>query len=362
MVMTSLWTYRIFRSAETYKDLPQLLDGISFKHEHRHVSVTVGEVPDEILGAKCSALYFLGRLSDPKKVESDYSAPDDWRTKGRIYVCIKVEERSDISVGSGKDESEDWWFDFDSARRAADSSREARNRTLDLATGVLAGLLGPEILSEFIEESGILVRCGPNVSRPIPLFSVGQARVSVQKPFESLDLGDLKSVQSYFPKSGKSPASSIGRWISLVLGERDPFKRLMWAYAGIDMCVNKVLGSIRGDIAERIRFEDEGGSILSGLAVRELIWPLPSDSSGNPARDPDRGIIFKFAAVALTFFPKTANEDIEKFKEVNKYRNGVHGTGEFDADGPVEVAVELFVRYAPEVIRRLTGMDRSEPA
>ncbi|MCE7011827.1 hypothetical protein LWC34_54785 [Kibdelosporangium philippinense] len=72
----------------------------------------------------------------------------------------------------------------------------------------------------------------------------------------------------------------------------------------------------------------------------------------EPSRDPYRNMVFYFAAVALACSPQTANEDVKIFKQLQKFRNNIHGSyiHEEAAENFSHDALDLLTRYAPAVM------------
>jgi hypothetical protein len=142
------------------------------------------------------------------------------------------------------------------------------------------------------------------------------------------------------PEKDRTGLIRASRFAMVQVREKDTFKRFLWCYAGLELIANKLYGRLKPKLARalHIKIDDE---YAHGFAVEQLVWPAPHDSSS----DPWRSILFKFSVLAVCLSPATADRDVEKFKEVNIYRNGIHGSLAFPLKPPTDVAIELFDRY-----------------
>lgn len=127
--------------------------------------------------------------------------------------------------------------------------------------------------------------------------------------------------------AGRS-ALAVGRWVSRMYEESDPFKGFLWAYAGLEVAINKTLSQVdRNRVTDALSRAGGDAPISGGPCIRELIWPSAfKESQGtDPARDPQRNLSFGFAMLSLLTDPKRADEDVATFKSLQAFRNRIHG-------------------------------------
>jgi len=142
---------------------------------------------------------------------------------------------------------------------------------------------------------------------------------------------------------------SLGRWFSAASNEVDPFKRFMWAYAGLEVLASKAESLFRDDIIAQISSAPAQG--LTAMSARQLLYPVPSDD----AKDPWRSIVFKFAALTVALGGESTDRDLEQFVRINKFRNRIHGQriDEDLAETEASIAVDLLRKYGPKIAKRL---------
>lgn len=130
-----------------------------------------------------------------------------------------------------------------------------------------------------------------------------------------------------------------GRWLALSLGEKDPVRRFLFAYCGLETLANKVISLWRATLIESLSKE------LHDVRVAELLWPNAQDD-----QYPYRNLAFTFAATATLVSRESAKADTAIFHMIGKTRNNLAHGGVEDLDAlPHAEAVTLLQRYVRAV-------------
>jgi len=127
------------------------------------------------------------------------------------------------------------------------------------------------------------------------------------------------------------------RWLTLSLGERDNWRKFLFAYCGLETLANKFIAASRPALIDTLRGQ------LPGAPVEELLWPETRQS-----------LVFAFAAMSTVVNPEMAESDMVLFRAISKARNALaHGATEDLTDLPAADAVTLLRRYLVAVVENV---------
>jgi hypothetical protein len=352
---TTLRAFRLFRAKDHYERTIDLVDSRSFNIRDVDVLVTIGSTPMRLIDAHASSLATPRAVEGNVGLHASETAPDDWIQPAELYTCIDVSCHIDLSPDPDLAECDYHWYVKREAIEKGDEFRRASRSVRDAITAVLLGELGAEILNSVLYDSGTFAEAQGKPVQPLPEERAGSMRGYMRRKSGDLPVGRLATVpDEHF--DGMSQVEAIGRWMTLATLENDAFKRFMWAFAGLEVIATKTLSLLRPRLSGRLSFSSPGGSqVIHGDAVRELLWPTTFRDEADPDRDPERNLIFRFSAFALTCSIATANEDVRQFKELQRFRNRIHGQplDEDEAMRLSEEAVRLLIRYAPLAVNLL---------
>jgi hypothetical protein len=243
------------------------------------------------------------------------------------------------------------WYDHDSAVRALRQHGTSAKDTVERLTNTLLEHFAADLFVETFPDCADLYIEAPG-KPPTPLQEPQPSRKTEAHSTRSISAlaADLESFSTTTEPSTKDRTGiiQISRFAMVQVRENDLFKRFLWCYAGLELMANKLYSSLKPQLARSLAIR-VGEETVSGHAAQQLLWPAPSDS----ASDPWRSITFKFSMMAVLLSPTTADEDVEKFKVINRYRNGIHGSLLFPLVPPVSTAIELFEKYYAVARERL---------
>lgn len=138
---------------------------------------------------------------------------------------------------------------------------------------------------------------------------------------------------------------AIGKLYLMAYNESDPYKRFIFSYSGLEAIANGLAERVRA----RLSAELDKASTLGPSTIRDLIWPEDVRDT-----DPNRSVRFRFAAVAATLSPTTAEVDVATFAEINKARNSIHARLMPSLAVPTVKTFHLLDKYAPLATEFLT--------
>lgn len=372
--MVTLWAARVYRARDTYKRPDPLALEKRLDVDGWSARIVVGQVPAEIFRANAICDAALNSLLDrsfiPQGAEplaardahittqvDAYQPPPNWVMTDGLYTSIIISRPVDVKPDANRASSTYFWYDYDSAIRVAATLEQSRDLALEQLTSLLLQHLDASLLAQTLSHTRFYIETPGKPPCPIPQFSAGAVTVRRGRDISSLDkqLATLNAATTV-PEKDRTGIIAISRFSMGQISEDDPFKRFMWCYAGLELAANKLYNALKSRLRSSLAIMAEE-RVITGAAVEELLWPVPDDS----AKEPWRSIKFKFAVMALTLSPDTANEDVRTFHRINIYRNGIHGHLELPPRPPTIPAAELFDRYyvlAVEYLRTHTDSQK----
>jgi hypothetical protein len=223
---------------------------------------------------------------------------------------------------------------------------------LDGVTGVLLGRVGGGVIDETLHTSRLFLTAPGKpaqglletrvTGRAIHFGDLSDVPVATIQALKEVDFANMRAVEA------------LGRWLALAQTEADPFKKFLWAFAGLEVASKKLAGVTKGQLVSGLVFT-VGENHIAGDALREIVWPSPGTANDAIERDPQRNTVFYFATMALICFPEAANRDVVAFKQLQGLRNKIHGSylGIDEARRGADESIVLLRRYIPEVSKRL---------
>lgn len=292
---------------------------------------------------------FERRDSEISGVVDAYSLPEDWRRPGGLYSTVIVSRSIKVDL-SRCIPTRYFWL---SEEYSIDLLKKYVTPVEEMVGLVVARmLLAPPFRMTGPVYDGVprfMVSVpGREPTPPVRLSLSAKATVGrstwehAEESLRARPLGFETDISSQKIKA----ISRIGQWNLNAYNEEDPFRRFLWSYAGLEGVVDAVANAGRGAMAQSL-------SARSGLGenvISELLWPRDVRES-----DPNRSLRFRFALTAALLSPETADDDVETFAELNRYRNGVHGRLVLDATVPAPEAFNLFERYSVLAVEFLSN-------
>lgn len=337
---------------------PGNLREVSFKIGSDQALVTIGDVPQWVIDADLSSPYIVTNLPRRYTLLAAATAPNPaWVMRDELYTTIQIIREIDIPLSRDRADERMGWYDlYEGARLAGDLEVQCREH-MDNIVALFVHVIGGDLIANSIYESFPTILRDGKPAQWIPKWREDRPdertlpeKVGVtSEMFEQLDR--LSSIQS-------RKTEAIGRWYWRSRADRDPFRSFMWSFAGLEVLARTMTPLARREVAEKLHF-GVGASAASGPAVKELLWPTALRDEADELRDPERNLTFKFALAALTLLPDDANADVAKFKELQRYRNRIHGQ-HVDTAQATQLAKDaqcLLDKYTPLVLDQVINGD-----
>lgn len=341
-----LWSFRIFMGRDHYRRPLTTYDS-EYWHDDCRVKLHFGEIPSEVIAAwrarRETFQRYMG-VQDPDEAE----LPEQW-TSNEVFTTVQAR----LAVEVRESESHHplagdfFWYSFADMRRIREEIAGRIPDALDDGAAAAYRNLGPTLMYRAAEgQGGLFVEAeGRPLSALMHERALGGRGVSVRPASELPTSNPLPDASA-----GRS-ALAVGRWVSRMYEESDPFKGFLWAYAGLEVAINKTLSRVdRNRVTDALSRAGGDAPISGGPCIRELIWPSAfKESQGtDPARDPQRNLSFGFAMLSLLTDPKRADEDVATFKSLQAHRNRIHGEriDEEEAERLKGEVTSLLRRYA----------------
>jgi hypothetical protein len=345
-VHATLWSFRIFTGKDYYhRPLP------TFQTEYERagcrISLQFGEIPSEVIAAwKARRETFQRYIGNDEPEEAEL--PEQWTTQEvfttvRAHLPIEVSEiEPDHPLAS-----KFFWYSFADMHRIREEVAGRIPDALDDGSASAYKSLGSKFMYGVAEgQGGLFVEAEGK-----PLSALMHERALGGRGISTRPVSELPTENPLPVASAGRGALAVGRWVSRMYEEPDPFKGFLWAYAGLEVAINRTVSQVdRNRVTEALHRMEGDAPLAGGPCIRELIWPSAfKDSQGaDPARDPQRNTSFGFAVLSLLTDPEHADDDVATFKSVQAFRNRIHGEriDEEEAERFRRDAISLFRRYA----------------
>jgi hypothetical protein len=351
MVETTFLAWRVYRAKHRYDQASAYSTVKKFEvDDATNVTVSIGDVPVECVQAysvQDGVLEMLlsGQTADGPRI---VQVPDEWQADGELFTSIEVAQVRELGTTDAMKDKPYFWYANLAAEVACQEFGLHARRLMDEVTAVLTGHFSQEeLLDAQIYESRVAIRADGKPLQPVPVFRVGSVRATVTKTMEE-DLGPrLQGIELPITRDKHESCEAIGRWVSRSLSEPDGFKRFVWAFAGLEVLCRKASGLYRADVLGRVSTD----SNLDASVVAELLWPAGMDD----VRDPARNLAFGFTLMSVALSPETSSRDVAKFKEIQTFRNRIHGRriDEQQAMALSADTIDLLRRYAPSIVKSI---------
>jgi hypothetical protein len=350
MLMT-FWQARIFRAKDYYHPDHETTQIEASTVDDCAVQVSLGRIPTEVEHAQAgvnSALYRLMSLEGP----SPTAVPVEWRDPNELFSTILISMGIDMEVLSGEFYpllQERWWYASHPAELGRNKYLFHAQPIFEKVSGNLLRALGSDIVNAAVPDSKTFMEWPGRETMPVILSKVGGARAIISRTMPELGATPLaKAFEPVAMRDSSGLLTTAGKWVGTALQEKDPVKQFLWCFAGLDAISSKSIKLLRNrGLTRKIHFKiDDDVADVTGTAVNELLWP--SAHRDAMPEQPDRNITFKFAALALMKSPETANHDVELFKEMQRFRNLIHGGGLLDVQASEKLtpkALKLLTKY-----------------
>lgn len=311
-----------------------------------NVTIWVGSIPAQYFDVKkqvdASLKYLFGgwrevAASRDDAIDEAVSQAEEQTPEGAMWMTLQL-RRDNVPLTDQRDDHY-LWNDVDESTRLAESFRKAAARVFDTVAAAMLIEMPSWVRQTLDDRDRVYVGAAGKGMTFIPLFTVGQAIVSITHDWAQLPSADLDrvadKVQVLLSDDWLRIAQSA-KWMTA--GTRDPgdsLRRFMFAYFGLEVLAGRF---------QHVEGKNTVANIeaAAGLPLKELVWPKPSDDSSEPWRS----LTFQFAIMAVAMSPETAGEDIQGFKKLQKVRNQLAHGGSADMSTlPYEEAEELLRRY-----------------
>lgn len=340
-----IWNFRIFTAKQYYRGAGSIILDRNFAvKDSSTLRVTIGKIPQEITFAHSTTNPVLEMFLSRGSSVSPRPLPASWTTKGELYTSILIAREVEIAEDPENASFDYFWYDWREADAFLQSFGESARTALDVATGRLVELIGVDLIDGMLHDSRTFIEAAGKPVQPLPVLRFGNPRVVTMRPKGELQIKEVENLGSSM--SGDTAlVESVGRWYALALGESDPFKQFMWAFAGLEVIVTKTAKRWRNEVLEVL---GSGGAVDQTIAA-ELLWP----NAGDDSKDPWRNLAFKFALMALALSSVTAKSDVAEFKQIQSFRNKIHGQyiDEALVSSKASAALGLLRKYAPLAAR-----------
>jgi hypothetical protein len=206
--------------------------------------------------------------------------------------------------------------------------------------------LGPEFFTEIIHE-GVYFHSPGRSS-----FCYRESALGTLTAITGKDpsIANAESVRDFIehlkavPESEHRSLDSARHWYLDSKKERDPWKRFLWSFLALEILVNKLSGKLYESVIARLDIKQNADAEFGNLedVVSEMVHPWNRLTH-----------VMKFTIVALELCPRTAEEDLVKFKRVNEARGKLaHGDLRREDDLPQAEVMELLDKYFAAAIER----------
>jgi hypothetical protein len=354
------WQAKIYRAKDNYSPTSDKTKVIEGSVDNCAVGVTSGSIPQDVLDAQAAmpgGLYRLTGLHGP----SPTGIPTDWTDERELYTTVTVSYEIDMEAISGEYFhllQEPYWWATHPAELGLAEFKARAGPVFEKVLGGLLRALNYDIVHVPLRDSAVFIDSLHGEVMPAITSTAGSVRASVERSMDELDsLPFSKVLDPSVLHDGDGITRTIGRWFGTALSDEDPVKQFLWCFAGLESVSSKLIRSIRSELVEKVHFVPSPDSDpIRGQAVNELLWPTAHQDETDKLIDPQRNTVFKFAAMALTASPESANEDVLLFKRMQAFRNRIHGGDLLDAQTAQELApaaLKLLAKYASLVLDRM---------
>jgi hypothetical protein len=294
--------------------------------------------------------HFENRDREIDQAVSEYTLGSDWADPASLYITITARRAISVPTDAIPSEPRHFWIPEPIAKDLLKEHEADAEATIGFA--VARSMIGPPYRHTGPTHPGcpqfLVVSEG---REPSPLVIIrGSATATVTRAgwddtmtgFQENSFALSESVsKDIYRAIGK-----LGQWYLKAYNETDEFRCFMWSYIGLEILVSAVANSGRDDLSSTLANASELGT----ETITELLWP--ADVRGG---DPNRSVRFRFALSAAVLSPTSAADDVEKFLELNKYRNTIHGRMLPTVRPPTAEAFHLFDRYCVLAAAYLAG-------